>query len=93
MKFPKNVKAFCPFCNAHTEHKVKIASKGKRRTMSIGDRKHERTLLGHGGKRKGKKAVRKQGKNQVLVLTCNTCKKSVQKVIKGKKKKKIEIKR
>ena len=61
MKFPKQVRTFCPFCNSHQIHKVKIASKGSARTLAKGNRSHHRSLLGHGGKRAGEKTVKKQG--------------------------------
>jgi uncharacterized protein with PIN domain len=37
--------------------------------------------------------VKKQGKRQKLMLTCPDCKKSVEKVLRGRTKKKVELKR
>lgn len=93
MKFPKEVNAYCPYCRKHSRMKVKIAGKGKARSMAIGNRKHERSLLGHGGKRAGEKTVKKQGKRQKLMLTCPTCSKKVPRVLRGRTKKKVEIQR
>ena len=91
MKYPKEVRAYCPKCRKHTVHKVKLASKGKARQMAIGNRKHERSLLGHGGKRAGEKTVKKQGKRQKIVLECTDCKKKQERVIGTRTKKKLEL--
>ena len=93
MNVPAEIKTYCKYCNAHTLHKVKMPSKGKPRALAIGNRKHERKLKGHGGKRAGKVAVKKQGKRQVVVLICQQCKKKTLKVLGTRTKKKVEIKR
>ncbi len=93
MKFPKEVNAYCPFCRKHSKMKVKTASKGRARSLAIGNRKHARSLLGHGGKRAGEKTVKKQGKRQKLMLTCPLCSKKVPRVLRGRTKKKVEIQR
>ncbi|MFA5412077.1 MAG: 50S ribosomal protein L44e [Candidatus Micrarchaeia archaeon] len=93
MEFPKEIRTYCPYCRKHSVMKVKIASRGRARGLAEGTRKHERSLHGHGGKRKGKKTVKKQGKRQKLMLTCKVCNKSVEKVLRGRTKKKVELKR
>ena len=93
MKFPKEIRTYCPKCKKHTLMKVKIASKGRARSMAIGTRKHDRSLLGHGGKRAGEKTVKKQGKRQKLMLTCSVCSKKIERVLQGRTKKKVEIER
>lgn len=92
MKFPKEVRTYCPFCRSREPHKVKVGSKGKARTLAEGNRAHNRSLLGHGGKRAGEKTVKKQGKRQKLVLECSKCKKKHEKVLAGRTTKKIELK-
>jgi len=93
MKFPKEVNAYCPFCRKHVLHKVKAVSKGRPRSMAVGNRRHElRRLMGHGSKRKGEKTVKKQGKRNKLVLQCNECKKKQERVVGGRTTKKIEFK-
>ena len=67
MKYPKEIMAYNPKLKRHTLHKVKIVSKGKSRTMAVGNVKHERKLTGHGGKRAGEKTVKKQGKRQKII--------------------------
>ncbi len=91
MKYPKELMAYCPKCKTHTSHKAKLVSKGKARAMAMGNRKHARKLMGHGGKRAGEKSVKKQGKRQKIVLECGTCKKKQERVIGTRTKKKIEF--
>ena len=91
MKYPKEVNAYCPKCLKHTSHKAKLVSKGKARPMAIGNRKHERSLTGHGGKRAGEKTVKKQGKRQKITLECSVCKKKQERVIGTRTKKKLEF--
>ena len=92
MKFPKEINAYCQFCRKHGKHSVKITSKGKARTLAAGNRAHQRSLEGHGGKRAGEKTVKKQGKRQKLTLTCTACKKKHEKVLGGgRTKKKVEL--
>jgi len=90
MKYPKEVRTYCPKCRKHTAHKVKLVSKGSARSMAIGNRKHERSLMGHGGKRAGEKTVKKQGKHQKVTMECQACKKKHERVIGGRTRKKLE---
>jgi large subunit ribosomal protein L44e len=92
MKFPKEINAYCPYCKKHEAHKVKIASKGRARTLAEGNRAHQRSLMGHGSKRAGEKTVKKQGKRQKLVLQCGVCKKKQERIVGGRTTKKIEFK-
>jgi ribosomal protein L44E len=55
--------------------------------------RHKRKLRGHGGKRAGKKEVKKQGKRQKIVLTCTQCNKKQERVLGTRTKKKLEIKK
>ena len=91
MKFPKEINTYCPTCKSHEAQKVKLASKGSGRTLARGNRSHERKLLGHGGKRAGKKTVKKQGKRQKVILICQKCKKKHQRVIGSRTTKKLEL--
>ena len=93
MNIPKEIRTYCPKCKKHVKMKVKVASRGRPRTMAIGNRRHERKLKGHGGKRAGEKTVKKQGKRQKVMLTCPECKKSLPRTVGTRTKKKIEIKR
>ncbi len=91
MKYPKESRTYCPTCKKHTDHKVRLVGKGTASNMAIGTRKHERKLLGHGGKRAGKQTPKKQGKRQKIVMECNTCHKKHERVIGARTKKKLEL--
>ena len=91
MKYPKEVNAYCPLCKKHTKQKVRIASKGRARTLAAGNRAHARSLRGHGGKRAGEKTVKKQGKRQKIILECPVCKKKQERIIGTRTTKKIEL--
>jgi len=90
MKYPKEVNTYCPTCRKHTVHKARLASKGRARAMAMGNVKHARKLMGHGGKRAGEKTVKKQGKRQKVMLECPVCKKKHERVIGTRTKKKLE---
>jgi len=91
MEYPNEINAFCPNCNKHTKHKVRVAPKGKPRTLAWGNRQHERKIMGYVGKVAGEKAVRKQGKRQKVVLECSACKKKQERVLGSRTRNKIEI--
>jgi ribosomal protein L44E len=91
MKYPNEVNAYCPHCNKKTKHKVRMASKGRTRSMAWGNRQHERTIMGYVGKVAGEKAVKKQGKKQKLMLECSVCKKKQERIVGKRTRKKIEI--
>ena len=93
MKVPKEIRTYCPYCNAHKVHSVKVASKGNRRTLAKGELRHAKKLKGFGGKRDGKKTVDKQSKRVKLMLTCSVCKKKHELVMGGRTRKKPEIKK
>ena len=92
MKYPKEVRTYCPFCRKHTIHTSKGVSKKRARKMAIGNRIHDRKLKGYGGKRAGEKTVKKQGKKQRVMLTCSECKKKHERTIGSRTTKKIEFK-
>jgi len=92
MKFPNEINTYCPKCKKKTKHKVRIASKGRARSMAWGNRQHERKIRGYVGKVAGEKAVKKQGKKQKIILECSICKKKQERIIGKRTRKKIEIK-
>lgn len=92
MKFPNEVNAYCPNCRKKTLHKVRVAAKGRARSMAWGNRQHERKIRGYVGKVAGEKPVRKQGKKQKVILECTVCKKKHEKIVGKRTKKRIEIK-
>ncbi|MFH0861237.1 MAG: 50S ribosomal protein L44e [Candidatus Altiarchaeota archaeon] len=93
MKVPQTLRTHCPHCNKHTEHQVRVAKKGKERTMTRGRRKYTEVKRGYGGSpRTPKKPVYKVGKRVVLLLKCKVCGKSHQKHYKARTKKTTEVK-
>lgn len=83
MKFPKEMRTYCPFCDRHTMHKVKEQSRGSRSSLKKSERKKEKHTKGHGGHgRYSRPPVSewkiKVSERPVLVLTCKECGKSHQ---------------
>ena len=95
MIVPKTMHSFCPHCNKHTDHKVKVSTTKIKpgRTLAWGTRKHERKLAGFHGKVKGKAKVKKQGIRNKIMLECAVCKKKHERTISGRMKKKAEVAR
>ncbi|UCD97342.1 MAG: 50S ribosomal protein L44e [Candidatus Bathyarchaeota archaeon] len=74
MNVPKKIKTYCPKCHAHTGHAVSLYKVGKRRTLAVGARRHEREKRGYGGQGWPlQKKFAKTTKKQVLKLKCNNC--------------------
>lgn len=92
MKIKREINIYCPYCNEHTLHTAKIASKGKQRGLGKATRRHNRVIKGYVGSIEPKIHPKKLGKRQKVVLECSKCKKSVERVFGGRTKKKIEIK-
>jgi large subunit ribosomal protein L44e len=93
MKIEKEMNVYCPYCNKHTLHAVKMPKKNTQRGFSIGTRRHMRAIKGYVGSVEVKLRNKKIGKKQKVMLECKICKKSVERVVSGKAKKKIEIKK
>ena len=73
MKFPKNIKTFCPTCKKHTEHSVEIAKKKPRRTMAQGQRRYLRKLKGYTSFPRPKPDCEKATKKLDLRFKCSVC--------------------
>ncbi|MEM3791468.1 MAG: hypothetical protein QXL16_01940 [Candidatus Micrarchaeaceae archaeon] len=93
MKINKEINTYCPYCNKHTPHTVRLASRGPQRGLSKGTRRHERAIKGYVGSVEPKPSNKKLGKKQKAVLECKVCKKSVERVFGMRTRKKLEIKR
>lgn len=94
MKYPKNVKAFCPHCNKHTDHVVspnKRKARGMAHPMSKAQRRFKDKLKGYGSfPRPNPKGDGKPTKKVDLRYKCTECKKMQTR--KGFRVKKFEIK-
>ncbi len=92
MKIAKQISAFCPYCNKHTPHSVKLYSKKPQRGNSVGNRRHNRKIKGYVGKVKAETPKKKLAKRQKAVLECATCHKKIERVFGNRTKKKLELK-
>jgi len=90
MKFPKEMRTFCPSCKRHTLHSVSLYKRGKERASSWGARRQARRKRGYGGQ-KFPELIRtaKTTKKATLRLKCKECSKEVMR--KGTRLRKAEI--
>lgn len=91
MEIKKEIMAYCPQCNKHTLHTVKMPSKGPSRPMNKATRRHDRAIRGYVGSVEAKIHPKKLGKRQVVLLVCKECKYTVDRTFGGRSKKKIAI--
>ena len=81
MKIPKLMNTYCPKCKDHTAHAVSFYKKGKERVLAEGNRRYKRKKEGYGGKRKPRqRKTAKTTKRQTLLLKCNICGHTMQKL-------------
>jgi len=77
MKMPKQFKAHCPFCKAHTVHTVERVRRGQASTMThIARQKKRANGTGNQGKFSKVPGGDKPTKKLNLRYRCNTCKKA-----------------
>ena len=90
MKFPKEMRTFCPSCKRHTLHSLSIYKRGKERASSWGARRQAGRKRGYGGQ-KFPELIRtaKTTKKQTLKLKCKECNKEIMR--KGIRLRKAEI--
>ncbi|MDE1874126.1 MAG: 50S ribosomal protein L44e [Candidatus Micrarchaeota archaeon] len=93
MKIENQIMAYCPYCNKHTLHKVSVFAKSAPRGQAWHTLLHNRKITGYVGSVSPKQHPKKLGKRQVLLLQCTVCKKTVQRSLFGRSKKKVEVKR
>jgi large subunit ribosomal protein L44e len=93
MKVPKEITIYCPKCNKHTLHTVRLYSKGPGFGigLNIGNRRRMRKLRGYHGKVKGQATRKKISTRQKTLLKCKTCGYMVEKVFGTRTKKRLEI--
>jgi len=101
MKIPKQVRRYCPYCKAHTIHKVIINKKRKASSLSFGSKYRAKkrgaaTGLGNRGKyskpaaSKFKLGNKKVSKKTDIRYECSVCKKKHNQS-KGKRAKRVEF--
>lgn len=92
MIITKEINTYCPKCNKHTLHTVKLHSKGPYNGLRIGNRRAARKRKGYYGKVKGQATVKKVAKKQKVLLTCKVCKYTIERVVGNRTKKRLELK-
>lgn len=92
MKISKEMNLYCRFCIKHTKHTLKPYTKKAQSGLSLGTRRHNRAIRGYVGSVEPKIHPKKLGKRQKVMIQCSICKKTAEKVIGRRTKKKIEIK-
>ncbi|MGC8649238.1 MAG: 50S ribosomal protein L44e [Candidatus Micrarchaeia archaeon] len=94
MIISREINTYCPKCNAHTAHTVKIypSSTPAIGGFTVGKRRHDRKLIGYHGKVKGQATVKKLGKKRKVILTCKVCNYAVERVVENRTRKKLELK-
>ncbi len=73
MRFPKEIKAYCPYCHTHTTQKVVVVKKHERGTLSAGQRRFLKVMKGYRGFPRPKAEVVKQTKRIDIRLKCSKC--------------------
>jgi large subunit ribosomal protein L44e len=73
MKFPKEIRIYCPKCKKHTLHTVELAKKKIRRTMAHGQRIFLRKLKGYTSFPREKPDYEKPTKRVDLRFKCTVC--------------------
>ncbi len=97
MKFPSQIKRYCPYCKVHTLQKVVQVKGGKRGTMTAGSRRKLYNIEhGYGSTpypmfEHAKRMGVKQTKRYDIRYKCTKCGKMTTQS-RGKKTKKLEIK-
>ncbi len=92
MEIKKEIMTYCPSCNKHTLHTVRLFAKKTQRGLSKATRRHNRAIKGYVGSVEPKIHPKKLGKRQVALLTCKECKYTITRTLGGRTKKKLEIK-
>ncbi len=79
MKWPRNVKRYCPTCKKHTLHAVEKMKKKKASELKKGQRRFRRVTAGYGGFPRPKFEGREKPTKRVgLRMRCKVCGKAHQ---------------
>lgn len=73
MKYPKEVRIYCPYCKKHTIHKVEVVRKKQRRSLAAGQRRFLSKLKGYGSFPRPKPDHEKSVKKVDLRFKCTEC--------------------
>ncbi|HDI46305.1 MAG TPA: 50S ribosomal protein L44e [Candidatus Methanomethylia archaeon] len=90
MKYPKEIRTYCPRCRRHTVHTVTLYKKGRERALAEGARRYARKKKGYGSSRKPvQKRFAKTTKRLAVKIKCKEC--GYQRQREGIRLKKLEI--
>jgi len=90
VKFPKEVRVFCPGCKQHTPHSTSLLKVGKRRKLARGERHHNRVdKHGYGGSKAPVAKPVKTVKKITIKMKCRKCSYTIQRH--GMRLKKLEL--
>ncbi len=79
MKWPRNIKTYCPSCKSHTIHEVEKIKKRKASELKWGQRRFRRVTAGYGGFPRPKPEGREKPTRRIHIrLRCTNCKKAHQ---------------
>ncbi|MEM5829600.1 MAG: 50S ribosomal protein L44e [Candidatus Aenigmatarchaeota archaeon] len=74
MKFPKEIRTFCPYCGKHTTHTIEVAKRRKKRSLASGERRFHRAMKGYGSfPRSNPRGREKPTKKIDLRFKCKVC--------------------
>ncbi len=76
MKYPKQIRTYCPFCRSHQIHTVEKVKRRSKRTLAAGQRRFLRKLKGYGSFPRPKPDREKPTKKVDLRFRCTKCKKA-----------------
>lgn len=82
MKVPQEMNMYCPTCNKHTGHMLKLGkfSSASSHPLAKYQRRYAEKICGYGGTRKGEsanKSSKKGTKRYAALAKCKVCGKSV----------------
>ncbi len=86
MRLPRDVKTYCPHCDAHTTHTIEKVKKRRASELKWGQRRFRRITAGYGGFPRPKPHGEKPTRRQQILYRCNTCKKAQQRPCRRAKK-------
>ena len=86
MRLPRDVKTYCPHCDAHTIHTIERIKKRRASELKWGQRRFRRITAGYGGFPRPKPHGEKPTRRQPILYRCNTCKKAQQRPCRRAKK-------
>jgi len=70
----KEIRTYCPRCNTHTVHRVKLYKKGKDSSLRWGQIRYQEDRKGYGGQKYPRlRRTAKLTKKMTLKLECKEC--------------------